>query len=94
MTLTLPLQMSVQNSSEVFSGTATGHMDGAGELAVMSTSGERCIGRFVYINGREGRGTIACAGGRKGDFEFVSTGSRGTGSGQIGGEPITFLFGK
>jgi hypothetical protein len=93
-TLTLPVEASMQNSTERFSGTATGHMDGAGELELTSTRGEKCTGRFVYINGRQGSGTITCAGGRNGPFEFVSTGSRGTGQGRISGEPMTIVFGR
>lgn len=93
-TLTLPVEASMQNSAERFSGTATGHMDGAGELELTSTRGEKCTGRFVYINGRQGSGTIACADGRNGAFDFVSTGSRGTGQGQISGERMTIVFGR
>ena len=93
-TLTLPVVASMQNSRERFSGTATGHMDGAGELELTSSSGEKCTGRFVYINGREGKGAVTCSGGRNGEFEFVSTGSRGTGHGQISGEPMTIIFGR
>ncbi len=93
-TLTLPVEASMQNSAERFSGTATGHMDGAGELELTSTGGEKCTGRFVYINGRQGSGTITCAGGRNGAFDFVSTGSRGTGQGEISGERMTIVFGR
>ncbi len=93
-TLTLPMAMAMQNSSERFTGTATGHMDGAGEVEVTSTTGQKCVGRFVYINGRQGSGTLTCEDGRNGAFEFVSTGSRGTGQGQISGEPLTIVFGR
>lgn len=93
-TLTLPVAASMQNSAEQFAGTATGHMNGAGDLELTSTSGEKCSGRFVYINGRQGSGTITCAGGRNGAFDFVSTGSRGTGQGQISGERMTIVFGR
>ncbi len=92
--MTLPVAVAMQNSPERFSGTATGHIDGAGELELTSSSGEKCTGRFVYISGREGRGAIACSGGRNGEFDFVSTGSRGTGRGQISGEPLTIVFGR
>jgi hypothetical protein len=93
-TLTLPVAIAMQNSPERFTGTATGHMDGAGEVEVTSTTGEKCVGRFVYINARQGSGTIACANGRNGVFDFVSTGSRGTGQGQISGQPLTIVFGQ
>ena len=93
-TLTLPVTMSMQNTPEHFVGSATGHLDGAGEIEVTSDSGAKCVGRFVYVNGRQGRGTLACGDGRSGAFDFVSTGSRGTGQGQIMGQPFTLLFGK
>lgn len=93
-TLTLPVEASMQNSAERFYGTATGHTDGAGELQLTSTRGEKCTGRFVYTNSRQGSGTITCAGGRNGAFDFVSTGSRGTGQGEISGERMTIVFGR
>lgn len=93
-TLTLPVAMAMQNSPERFTGTATGHMDGAGEIEATSTSGEKCVGRFVYVNGRQGSGSLTCADGRNGAFDFVSTGRRGTGQGQISGQPLTIVFGR
>jgi hypothetical protein len=93
-TLTLPVAMAMQNSAERFTGTATGHTDGAGEVEVTSTAGQKCVGRFVYINGRQGSGTLTCEDGRNGAFDFVSTGSRGVGQGQISGQPLTIVFGR
>jgi hypothetical protein len=88
------MQAAMQNTSERFIGTATGHMDGAGELQLTSSLGGTCEGRFVYVNGRQGAGTLSCSDGRNGSFEFVSTGSRGTGSGQLSGAPMMFVFGR
>jgi hypothetical protein len=68
-------------------------MDGAGELAITLDGGVRCSGRFVYVNGREGSGVFNCADGRTGPFTFVSTGSRGTGSGRLNGVEFVFTFG-
>lgn len=93
-TLTLPMSGVVASSSETFVGRATGHMDGAGELQLTMNTGPTCTGRFVYLNGRQGSGVLNCSDGRAGSFDFVSTGSRGTGNGQIAGEPFTFVFGK
>lgn len=93
-TLTLPVVLSMQNTPERFVGSATGHMDGAGEIELTSDGGAKCVGRFVYVNGRQGSGTLSCSDGRSGTFDFVSTGSRGTGQGQIMGQPFTLLFGR
>lgn len=92
--VTLPLRGQMQHSAETFEGTATGHIDGAGELVVKTTTGSTCHGTFVYINSRQGSGTFHCDDGRTGPFDFVSTGSRGTGSGSLGGQGLTFTFGR
>lgn len=82
------------STRETFTGTATGHMDGAGDLTIMLNNGVRCTGAFVYVTTREGSGRFTCADGRSGPFTFVSTGSRGTGSGSLNGASITFTFGS
>lgn len=92
--LTLPVQGSVQNSGETFTGTATGYMDGAGDLRIVSSKGSVCEGNFVYVTGRQGEGVFTCTDGRTGPFQFVSTGQRGTGYGSLGGQNFTFTFGS
>ena len=91
--LTLPVRGQVQNSDETFTGTATGHMDGAGNLGIVSSKGAVCDGDFVYVTPRRGEGVFTCGDGRSGPFQFVSTGSRGTGHGSLGGQNFTFTFG-
>jgi hypothetical protein len=91
--MTLPVTGQLQTPVETFSGSATGHLDGAGELRLQTASGAQCVGAFVYINGRQGSGTIRCSDGRSGSFSFVSTGKRGTGDGILDGRPFTFTFG-
>lgn len=91
--MTLPVQGSMEDGSEVFTGSATGYMDGGGTLSIASNKGRECSGRFVYVTGRNGRGTFSCSDGQSGPFEFVSTGTRGTGTGRIGGQRFTFTFG-
>jgi hypothetical protein len=92
--LTLPVQGSVQNSAETFTGTATGYIDGAGDLHIVSNEGPVCDGNFVYVNSRQGEGVFTCSDGRTGPFQFVSTGKRGTGHGTLGGQNFTFTFGS
>lgn len=91
--MTLPVRGSIQNSTETFSGSATGYMDGSGILKVTSSTGVICSGSFVYVSSREGKGVFTCDDNRSGPFEFVSTGTRGTGSGDLGNERMTFIFG-
>jgi hypothetical protein len=91
--MTLPVRGQIGQAGETFTGTATGHMDGAGDLTVVSSKGVTCNGSFVYETRRRGAGTFVCTDGRTGPFDFVSTGSRGTGSGRLQGEIVTFTFG-
>lgn len=92
--LTLPVQGQVSGTGETFTGSATGYLDGAGNLQIKSNTGVTCTGLFVYKTKREGAGTFKCSDGRTGPFTFVSTGRRGTGSGKLGGKPFTFTFGS
>ena len=91
--LTLPVQGQMVSGAETFTGSATGYMDGGGTLSITLTSGRTCEGDFVYTTGRKGEGVFVCSDGKSGPFSFVSTGSRGTGTGNIGGVAFTFTFG-
>jgi hypothetical protein len=93
-TLTLPVTGLMGSTNETFAGSATGHMDGAGELELTMGNGATCHGQFVYVTGRQGSGTLKCFDGRSGTFNFVSTGQRGTGSGVLDGKPFTLTFGR
>lgn len=92
--LTLPVRGQVSETTETFTGTATGYMDGAGDLTITTNQGATCTGAFVYVNRRQGEGTFTCNDGRTGPFTFVSTGQRGTGTGRLGDKPVTFTFGS
>jgi hypothetical protein len=91
--MTLPVTGSLEDGSETFTGSATGYMDGGGTLTLISNKGLSCTGTFVYVTRRDGKGTFNCTNGQSGPFEFVSTGTRGTGTGRIGSRPFTFSFG-
>ena len=91
--MTLPVQGSLEDGTETFTGSATGYMDGGGNLTITSNKGLSCAGTFVYETTRNGKGTFNCTNGQSGPFEFVSTGRRGTGTGRLGGRPFTFTFG-
>jgi len=91
--LTLPVSGRLESGHETFTGQATGYTDGGGTLTITTSQGTTCEGDFVYITSRNGEGTFICSDGRSGPFRFVSTGSRGTGTGRLGGELFTFTFG-
>ena len=91
--LTLPVRGQIQNSDETFTGSATGYLGGSGNLTITSNKGTVCSGDFVYVTRREGEGVFTCDDGRSGPFQFVSTGSFGTGHGSLGGQIFTFTFG-
>lgn len=92
--MTLPVRSQVQKSDETFTGTATGYLDGGGNLTIVSNKGATCKGNFVYVSRRDGEGVFTCDDGRTGPFQFVSTGTRGTGYGDLGDQRFTFTFGK
>ncbi|KGU57230.1 hypothetical protein NY99_04735 [Xanthomonas phaseoli pv. phaseoli] len=92
--ITLPVRGQVQNSTETFTGTATGGMTGGGTLTIVSSNGPTCKGNFVYAERRRGEGVFSCNDGRTGPFQFVSTGTSGTGYGDLGGQRFTFTFGR
>ena len=92
--MTLPVQGQLENGSETFTGSATGYLDRSGDIRIVSSEGTVCTGTFVYVTGRSGEGTFTCDDGRSGPFSFVSTGQRGTGTGRIGDENLTFIFGS
>lgn len=89
----VPVTGASEDGLETFTGTASGGLDGAGTLNIKTSRGMSCEGAFVYATEREGKGTFRCSGGTGGTFEFVSTGTRGTGTGVIGGRRFTFTFG-
>jgi hypothetical protein len=91
--VTRPVQGSLEDGSETFTGSATGYMDHSGTLTINSNKGLSCSGTFVYVTSREGSGTFNCTNGQSGPFQFVSAGTHGTGTGRIGGRPFTFTFG-
>lgn len=91
--MTLPVKGQMGNGSETFTGKATGYLDGAGTLVITSNKGRTCKGNFVYISDRHGEGIFHCSNGKSGPFRFVSTGTKGNGSGTIGGKTFTFTFG-
>jgi hypothetical protein len=91
--MTLPVEGQSTDGLETFTGKATGYADGSGSLSLVSNKGLSCSGNFVYVTPRTGSGTFTCSNGQSGPFNFVSTGTRGSGTGKIGDRSFTFAFG-
>jgi hypothetical protein len=91
--MTVPVKGRFESGAVTFTGEATGYMDGSGVIKLTATNGLTVEGSFVYVNSREGEGTFTASDGRSGAFSFVSTGRRGTGTGSLGEDRVTFTFG-
>ncbi|EFL51514.1 hypothetical protein DesfrDRAFT_1675 [Solidesulfovibrio fructosivorans JJ]] len=92
--MTLPIHGAVLNSTETFTGKATVHFWGDGNLTLTTNKGVICKGDFVHASQQKGNGTVTCEDGRLGSFEFVTAGFSGTGAGMIGAEHFDFRIGK
>lgn len=91
--VTLPVTGRFESGAVTFEGSATGYMDGGGTITLTASNGLKVQGVFVYVTRREGEGTFTASDGRSGSFKFVSTGRRGTGTGNLGEDKVTFTFG-
>lgn len=81
---------------DLFSGTATGYVDGTGTIEMASTVNDslRCIGSFRYTGAKVGAGHITCNDGAVADFQFNALSSlSGYGMGTSARGPMTFTFG-
>ena len=93
--LTLPVKGEYNEADEKFLGSATGYMNGEGDISIVSEKGTKCEGSFRYINRRvNGDGSFKCSDGRIGDFFFTSNGTEGEGFGRDNdGKLFSFKFG-
>lgn len=93
--LTLPVKGEYKEGGEKFLGSATGYLNGEGDLSIVSESGAKCEGSFRYINRAvNGDGGFKCSDGRTGDFFFSSNGNEGEGFGKDNeGKLFRFRFG-
>ena len=55
---TLNVRGQMDNGEDTFVGSATAHMDGAGELQITTAAGLACSGAFVYTTKRTGGGMV------------------------------------
>lgn len=91
--LTVPVEGVSEAGDETFVGTATGHWDGEGTVAVVSDRGIRCSGRFSFVLEGPGNGTVDCSNGQTGTFAFRLHGFSGHGEGVLGRKRFRLRFG-
>lgn len=92
--LTVGVRGQLEDGSETFKGSVTGHSNRSGEIHMDSSKpGVTLDGEFVFATKREGSGVIRTSDGRVGKFTFVSTGRNGNGYGDLGGKKFVFSFG-
>lgn len=92
--MSLPIRGAVKNSTETFTGTATVHLNGEGNLKLATSKGIACMGNFAFESWSKGSGKVQCEDGRLGTFAFVTGGFSGSGSGKIADESFDFIIGK
>lgn len=92
--MSLPIHGAVKNSTETFTGTATVHLNGEGNLKLATSKGIACMGNFAFESWSKGSGKVQCEDGRLGTFAFVTGGFSGSGSGKIADESFDFIIGK
>jgi hypothetical protein len=90
---TLPVNGSMEDGSEIFSGTSTINGDRTGTMMIQSNRGLSCQGRWSYISENVGRGVFNCNNGKSGPFEFNGVGPRGSGTGRLGDRRFVFQYG-
>lgn len=83
-------------AGELFVGTAEGHLDGAGTLAIRSQKNPalHCLGSFTSTAKLGGAGGLRCSDGSAGTFRFQRLSlRRGHGSGSLGDASLSFAYG-
>jgi hypothetical protein len=83
-------------AGDLFVGTAVGHLDGAGTLAVHSQKNPAlaCKGEFTSSAELGGKGQLRCSDGSSATFHFKRLSlRRGHGAGEFSHGPMSFAYG-
>jgi len=83
-------------AGDLFVGTAEGHLDGAGTLAIHSQKNPAltCKGEFTSSAERGGEGQLRCSDGSAATFHFKRLSlRRGHGEGKYSRGPMSFAYG-
>ena len=94
LSINLPIEGEIQNTSETFTGRATAYFSGGGILTLTTNQGVTCQGEYINTDKDQGNGTVVCEDGRLGYFNFVASGFTGNGEGFIDTKPFAFRIGK
>jgi hypothetical protein len=81
---------------ELFTGTAEGHLNGAGTLAIQSQkdAGLTCKGDFTSSAEAGGKGTLKCSDGSSSTFKFTRLNLyQGHGGGRYNKAAMSFAYG-
>jgi hypothetical protein len=83
-------------AGELFTGTAKGHLDGAGTITIHSQKDPAltCSGQFTSSAELGGQGTLLCSDGSSATYKFQRlTIYRGHGTGRFSRGPMSFTYG-
>jgi hypothetical protein len=83
-------------AGDLFVGTAEGHLDGSGTLAIQSQKNPAlaCKGEFTSSAELGGKGQLRCSDGGSATFQFKRLGlRRGHGEGKFSRGPMSFAYG-
>ena len=94
LSIHLPIEGEIQDTSETFTGSATAYFSGGGILTLTTNRGVTCQGEYINTEKHQGNGTVVCEDGRLGYFNFVASGFTGNGEGLIDTKPFAFRIGK
>ncbi|WP_139311492.1 hypothetical protein [Desulfovibrio sp. DV] len=94
LSIHLPIEGEIQDTSETFTGRATAYFSGGGILTLTTNQGVTCQGEYTNTDKHQGNGTVVCEDGRLGTFNFVASGFTGKGAGLIDTKPFAFRIGK
>jgi len=81
---------------EIFSGEATGYLDGTGTIRMQSQKDPnlKCIGDFHYVSSKSGTGSATCIGGTRGLLVFQALSNlSGYGTAISDRGPVSFAYG-
>jgi len=80
-------------AGELFTGTAEGHLNGAGTIAIRSQK-TTCSGKFTSSAELGGKGSLACSDGSTATFTFQRlTIYKGHGTGRFNRSAMSFTYG-
>ena len=96
---TVPVKGSSSTGRMHFFGAVSAYSNKTGTLTVLRNDGVKCNGNFDLItmfDGKghyKGKGLFVCDDELSGPIELIGMGKYGTGTGRLGNDEFTFIFG-